>query len=140
MSEGLNKVILMGNLGSDPELRSTQSGQSLLEIRMATTEVYFDREKVKQERTEWHTVTVWGSARAEGLAKVLKKGDRILVEGRLHTESWEKDGEKRFRTGVVAESVILAGGGPRAADEPGQSGRYGESRHQPKQQRRDDFG
>lgn len=109
--EGLNRVTLLGNLGADPELRMTSGGQAVLKMRMATSETYLDRDKKRQERTEWHSVVVWGK-RAEGLAKLLGKGSRLLVDGRIQTQSYEKDGEKRYRTEVVANDVLLQGGGP----------------------------
>lgn len=109
MAEGLNKVMLFGNLGADPELRVTPGGQALLKMRLATTESYLDRNNTRQERTEWHSITLWGK-RGEALAKFLGKGDRIFVEGSLRTSSYEKNGEKRYRTEVVASNVILAGG------------------------------
>lgn len=119
--QGLNKCILMGNLGADPELRMTGGGQAVLKVRLACSEQYLDKQKVRQERTEWIQCVIWG-ARGEGLGKILKKGDRILVEGRLRTESWEdKDGNKRYRTEVVATEVLLqgsAGGKRERAPEP----------------------
>jgi single-strand DNA-binding protein len=110
MAEGLNKVLLLGNLGADPELKVTQGGQAILKLRLATTESYLDRNQTRQERTEWHSVTLWGK-RGEALAKFLQKGERIFVEGRIQTSSYEKDGEKRYRTEVVANNIILAGRG-----------------------------
>lgn len=112
MSEGLNKVFLLGNLGSDPELRVTTGGKAVLNLRLATTETWLDNNNTRQEKTEWHQVTVWG-ARGEALAKFLKKGDRIFVEGRIETSSYEKNGEKRYSTKVVATNVILNGNGGR---------------------------
>src|SRR5688572_27524052 len=114
-SEGLNKVLLLGNLGADPELRVTQGGQSVLKLRLATTENYLDRNNARQERTEWHQVTMWGP-RGEALAKILQKGERIFVEGRIQTSSYEKQGEKRYRTEVVATNVILNGSGSGASN------------------------
>jgi single-strand DNA-binding protein len=111
MAEGLNKVILIGNLGMDPELKYTQGGGAVLRLRMATTETYVDKNKQRQERVEWHTVVVWGN-RAEALNKILAKGRSIGVEGRLQTRQWEdKDGGKRSTTEVVATNVLLLGGG-----------------------------
>jgi single-strand DNA-binding protein len=111
MAEGLNRVMLLGNLGADPELRMTPSGQAVLKLRLATSESYLDRNKVRQERTEWHSVVVWGK-RAEGLAKILSKGSRLFVEGGLRTSSYDdKEGNKRYKTEVVANNIILSGGG-----------------------------
>jgi single-strand DNA-binding protein len=113
MAEGLNRVLLLGNLGADPELRMTGGGQAVLKMRLATSETYLDRNRVRQERTEWHNVVVWGR-RAEALAKFLTKGSRLFVEGGLRTSSYEdRDGNRRYRTEVVANNVILAGGGGR---------------------------
>lgn len=106
--EGMNKVLLLGNLGADPEMRVTQGGNAILKLRLATTEGYLDRNNARQERTEWHSVTIFGK-RAEGLSKILTKGDRVFVEGRIETSSYEKDGEKRYRTEVVATNIILNG-------------------------------
>lgn len=128
----MNKVILAGNLGADPELRVTQGGQAVLKIRMATTEKYLDKNNSWQERTEWHQVTIWGK-RGEALAKILEKGSKVLVEGQLRTSSYEKDGEKRYRTEVNATNVELMGGGPRrGGDDDGSAHErrnYGTSGH-----------
>lgn len=110
MAEGLNKVMLLGNLGADPELKMTQGGQSVLKLRLATTETYLDKNQTRQERTEWHSVTMWGK-RGEALAKFLTKGERIFVEGSLRTSSYEKNGEKRYSTEINASNIILAGRG-----------------------------
>lgn len=111
MAQGLNRVILLGNLGADPELRMTNNGAAALKMRLATSETYLDRNKQKQERTEWHNVVVWGR-RAEAISKFLSKGDRILVEGSLRTTSYEdRDGNKKFRTEIIANNVVLSGGG-----------------------------
>jgi single-strand DNA-binding protein len=110
MAEGLNKVMLLGNLGADPELRVTGGGQAVLKLRVATTETYLDKSNTRQERTEWHSVTMWGK-RGEALSKFLTKGERVFIEGSLRTSSYEKDGEKRYRTEIVASNLILAGRG-----------------------------
>lgn len=110
MADGLNKVMLIGNLGQDPELRYTQGNTAVMNMRIATTESFLNRENERQERTEWHTVVLWGK-RGEGLHKILTKGNRLFVEGRLQTRSWEdKQGQKRYSTEVVATNVILLGG------------------------------
>jgi single-strand DNA-binding protein len=111
VSEGLNQVTLIGNLGADPEWRNTgESG--VLQLRLATTESYLDRNRQRKEITEWHTVVVWGR-RGEALAKLLSKGSKIAVTGNLRTSSWEaQDGSgKRYRTQIVARNVLLCGGG-----------------------------
>ncbi len=110
-SEGLNKVLLIGNLGADPELKYTQGGQAVLRIRLATTERYSNKAGERQERTEWHTITVWGN-RGEALSKFLAKGRTIYVEGRLQTRDYQdKDGNKRYATDIVANQILLLGGG-----------------------------
>jgi single-strand DNA-binding protein len=113
MAEGLNKAILVGNLGMDPELKFTQNGQAILRMRLATTESFLNRNKERQERTEWHTVILWGN-RAEALNKILSKGRSLCIEGRIQTRSWEdKDGNKRYSTEIVATNVVLLPGGRR---------------------------
>jgi single-strand DNA-binding protein len=103
--------MLIGNLGQDPELRYTQSGQAVLNLRLATNESFLNRDNERQERTEWHTVTIWGK-RGEALNKILSKGKQLFVEGRLQTRSWEdKQGQKRYTTEIVATNVVLLGGG-----------------------------
>lgn len=114
MAEGLNRVMLFGNLGADPELRVTPSGQAILKLRLATTESYLDKSNTRQERTEWHSITIWGK-RGEALGKILTKGDRVFIEGSLRTSSYEKNGEKRYRTEIIANNVILGGGRARGA-------------------------
>lgn len=110
MAEGLNKAMLIGNLGADPELRSTTGGRSVLKMRLATTESYLDQNKQRQEVTHWHNVVLWGP-RAEALAKFLTKGSRIYVEGRIETRSYDdKDGVKRSATDIVAQNLILLDG------------------------------
>lgn len=106
--EGLNQVVLFGNLGADPELRATPAGQSVLALRIATSRTFLDKSNVRQERTEWHRVSVWGK-RGEALSKFLRKGDRVLVTGELQTQTYEKNGEKRYATQIVAHGVYLTG-------------------------------
>lgn len=111
MTQGLNRVTLFGHLGADPELRMTNGGTYVLSFRVATTEVYFDKEQTKQERTEWHKVALFG-ARAEPLSRILSKGSSVLIEGRLQTSSYEKDGSKRYTTEVIASEICLGGRAP----------------------------
>ena len=130
MAEGLNKVLLLGNLGADPELKVTAGGQAILKLRLATTESYLDKSNTRQERTEWHSITVWGK-RGEALSRILAKGSSIFVEGSIRTSSYEKDGEKRYRTEIVANNIILAGRGRSGGDsfdEGGGGGRGGPPR------------
>lgn len=111
MSDGLNRVILLGNLGADPELKHAPSGTPILTLRLATNESWVDRNKEVQERTDWHQVVVWGP-RAEALSKILVKGSSVLVEGGIRTSSYEKDGQKRWRTEIVARELCLVGRRP----------------------------
>ena len=108
MSDGINRVFLLGKLGAEPELRTTQGGLSVLNLRLATNESWLDKNKQPQERVEWHDVVIWGN-RAEALAKLLSKGDGLMIEGGLRTSSYEKDGVKRFKTEVHAREVCFAG-------------------------------
>lgn len=128
MADGLNKVMLLGNLGADPELRVTQGGSAVLNLRLATTESYLDKNNTRQERTEWHRVTLWGK-RGEALSKFLKKGDKLFIEGGIRTSSYEKSGEKRYSTEINATNVILCGKGGTASqasdDAPREQRSYG---------------
>jgi single-strand DNA-binding protein len=115
--------MLLGNLGADPELRFGQNAdQGVLKLRIATTESYFDkRSNERKERTDWHNVVVFGK-RGEALHKILQKGSTIFIEGRLQTSSYEKDGQKIYRTDIVANNVILAGGRRDGATAQGSGG------------------
>jgi single-strand DNA-binding protein len=106
----VNKVILVGNLGADPELKYTPSSRALCNLRIATTEVYKDKGGQRQEKTEWHRVTVWGD-QAENCSKYLSKGRSVYIEGRLQTRSYEKEGQKHYATDVVADRVVFLGSG-----------------------------
>jgi single-strand DNA-binding protein len=108
---GVNKVILVGNLGADPELRYTSGGQAVTELRLATSRKYTGKDGTTQEDTQWHRVVVWGK-QAENCKQYLSKGRQCYVEGRLQTRQWEdKEGHKRYTTEVVAEQVQFLGGG-----------------------------
>ncbi len=107
----VNKVILVGNLGRDAELRYTPGGAAVATLNMATTEVWNDKGGQRQEKTEWHRVVVWGK-QAESLSEYLTKGKQIYIEGRLQTRQWDdKDGNKRYTTEIRADRVTLLGGG-----------------------------
>lgn len=106
----LNRWTGIGHLGQDPELRSTGGGQSVASLRLATTDRYKDKEGKWIDRTEWHSVVVWGRT-AENVAKFCKKGKQIYVEGRLATRKWQdKEGKDRYTTEIVADSVQFLGG------------------------------
>ena len=117
----VNKVILVGNLGADPELKYTPSNRALCNLRIATTEVFKDKGGQRQEKTEWHRVTVWGD-QAENCSKYLAKGRSVYIEGRLQTRSYDKDGQKHYATDVVADRVVFLGSGGGAAAGGGEGG------------------
>src|SRR6187401_2779660 len=108
----VNKVILVGNLGRDAELRYTPGGAPVATLNLATTEVWNDKTSgQKQEKTEWHRIVLWGKS-AESLSEYLTKGKQIFVEGRLQTRQWDdKDGNKRYTTEIKADRITLLGGG-----------------------------
>lgn len=107
---GVNKVIVLGNLGQDPELHEMKGGNKVCRLNIATTRRWLSKEtKETVEETEWHRVSVWG-AQADPCMKYLKKGRQVYVEGRLRTSSYEKDGVKRYSTEIVADTVQFIGG------------------------------
>src|SRR3954471_5256130 len=110
MAGSVNKVILIGHLGAKPELKYLPSGQAVCEMRLATNEVFNDKQNQRQERTEWHRVVVWAKT-AENCAQYLDKGRQIYIEGRLQTRSWDDKatGEKRYMTEIVANQVTFLG-------------------------------
>jgi single-strand DNA-binding protein len=111
MAAGVNKAILVGHLGADPELRNTASGTAVCEFRVATSESWKDKNGQRQERTEWHRVVVWGKT-AEICSKYLAKGRQVYIEGRIQTRSWEdKEGQKRYTTEIVANEVQFLSSG-----------------------------
>ena len=120
MARGVNKVILVGNLGADPELKYTTSGTAVCTFRLATGEAFKNAQGEWQERTEWHRVVVWGKT-GENCANYLSKGRQVYLEGRLQTRSWDdQDGNKRYMTEVVAREVQFLGG-----QQGGGGGNYG---------------
>ena len=137
MARGVNKVILIGNLGADPELKYTPSQRPLCNLRIDTNEVFKDKGGQRQEKTEWHRVTVWG-ATAENCDKYLAKGRSVYIEGKLQTRSYDKDGQKHYATDVVADKVVFLGsgaGGGGAGGEGGErAGRGADSRRSSGQQ------
>ncbi len=124
MAKGLNKVMLIGNLGKDPELRYTSSGVAVATFSIATSESWKDQDGNTQEKTEWHNIVAWRKL-AEICGEWLKKGKRVYIEGRIQTRSYDdkNTGQKRYITEIVADNMIMldGGGGARttAATEPG---------------------
>ena len=128
----VNKAIVLGNLGQDPDVRSTSSGQMVANFSLATNRSWTDRNGQRQEQTEWHKIVAWAKL-AEIIEQYLKKGDQVYIEGRLQTRSWEdKSGEKRYTTEIVAQEMVMLGsgggarggfgGGPSNNDSAGPSG------------------
>ena len=111
MARGLNKVMLIGNLGADPEIRYTAGGSAVANIRLATAEAWRDRDSgEQQERTEWHRVVFFGKL-AEIVEQYVKKGSQLYVEGRLQTRKWQdKEGNERYTTEIVASEMQMLGG------------------------------
>jgi len=106
---GINKAILVGNLGGDPELRYTASGDAVANFTMATGEVWTDKDGNKQDRPEWHRIVAWRKL-AEICGEYLKKGSQVYVEGKIRTRSWEdKDGVKKYTTEIQAENIVMLG-------------------------------
>lgn len=126
MARGLNKVMLIGNLGGDPEMRTIPSGQTVANFTLATSETFKDSSGNQQERTEWHRIVAWGRL-AEICGQYLKKGRQVYVEGRIQTRSWDdqKTGEKKYATDIVISDMQMLGG----MREQGGSG-YGEGGQQ----------
>lgn len=117
---GVNKVIIVGRLGADPETRQVGSGGTVARLSVATSENWVDKEGQKQERTEWHRIVVWGKL-AEICGRHLAKGRQVYVEGRLQTRSWEDNGQKKYSTEIVASTVQFLGG----PSERAEAGNYG---------------
>ncbi|MCB2193113.1 MAG: single-stranded DNA-binding protein [Deltaproteobacteria bacterium] len=111
MARGVNKVILIGNLGADPELKYTPSGTAVCTFRLATSESFKDRDGNQQERTEWHRIVAWTKL-GEIAAQYLSKGRQVYIEGSIRTRSWEdQSGERKYMTEIVARDIQFLGGG-----------------------------
>jgi len=119
MAKSVNKVILVGNLGKDPEVKYTPSGVPVAKFSLATNERYKDKSGEWQDRTEWHNIVAWQRL-AEIVGEYVKKGSKIYIEGRLQTSSWEdkQSGEKKYRTEIIANDLVLLGG--RGGDSEGE--------------------
>lgn len=105
---GVNKVIIIGRLGQDPEMKAVGQGTTVTRLNVATSENWVGKDGQKQERTEWHRIAVWGKL-AEICGKYLSKGRQVYVEGRLQTRSWEDNGQKKYSTEIVATTVQFLG-------------------------------
>ena len=105
---GVNKVIIVGRLGQDPEMKAVGQGSTVTRLNVATSETWVGKDGQKQEKTEWHRITVWGKL-AEICGKYLAKGRQVYVEGRLQTRSWEDNGQKKYATEIVASTVQFLG-------------------------------
>ena len=126
----VNKVILVGNLGKDPELRYTPAGAAVVTFSIATTERYKDREGNRQEKTEWHNIVAWRQL-AEICGKFLHKGKQVYIEGKIQTRSYDdRDGNKRYITEVVADQMQMLGGRDDQGGGGQQSGGYGGGQQQ----------
>lgn len=125
MGRGVNKVILVGNLGADPEVKYTQSGAALCTFSVATSESFKDRDGNQQDRTEWHKIVAWRKL-AEICGQYLSKGRQVYVEGKIQTRSWDdQDGNKHYMTEIVAREVQFLSGGA-GGGSGGGSGSYGQ--------------
>lgn len=106
---GVNKVILVGNLGSDPEVRTTPGGQRVANFRLATSRSWNSQDGQRQEKTEWHSIVAWGKT-ADIVERYLQKGKQVYIEGRLETRSWQdKDGQTRYKTEIICENMQMLG-------------------------------
>ena len=129
MARGINKVILVGTLGADPEVKYMPSGGSITNIRIATSEAWKDKNTgEKKEATEWHRITFYNRL-AEIAGEYLRKGRQVYIEGRLQTRSWEKDGQKHYATEIIANEMQMLGTGK---SEGIDSGRYDENAPAPR--------
>lgn len=117
----LNKVLIYGNLTRDPELKSLPSGAPVCSFSIATNRVYKDKDGQKQETTEFHNIVAFGRP-AELIAQYMKKGRSLFIDGRLQTRSWDKDGQKQYRTEIVVENFQFGDGGGRSNSAGGDSG------------------
>ncbi|MFT8642216.1 MAG: single-stranded DNA-binding protein [Acetobacter orientalis] len=138
MAGSVNKVILVGNLGKDPEVRTTQSGQKIVSFSLATSDTWNDKQSgERRERTEWHRVVVFNDRLADVAERFLRKGRKVYLEGALQTRKWtDQSGQERFTTEVIVErfrgELVLLDS--RADNEGGQSNQQPQPREQPRQQ------
>ncbi len=131
MAKGVNKVILVGNLGKDPEVKYTPSGMAIARFSLATADRAKDKEGNWQDRTEWHNIAAFQRT-AEIAAEYLKKGNRVYIEGKLHYDSWDdkETGQKKYRTEILVNDLVLLGG-PREGEGGGEGGGYSRGKSAP---------
>ncbi|KAE9639837.1 single-stranded DNA-binding protein [Pseudomonas sp. PB106] len=137
MARGVNKVILVGTCGQDPEVRYLPNGNAVTNLSLATSEQWTDKQTgQKVEKTEWHRVSMFGKV-AEIAGEYLRKGSQVYIEGKLQTREWEKDGIKRYTTEIVVDmqgTMQLLGGRPQQGDQQGGGNHYQQSAPAPRQQ------
>lgn len=122
MSRGINKVILVGNIGQDPEARYMPNGNAVTNCTLATSESWKDKNTgQQQEKTEWHRLTFYGKL-AEIVAEYVRKGSKLYVEGKLQTRSWEQDGIKRYATDIICNEMQMLDGKPQGQQKQGEAG------------------
>jgi single-strand DNA-binding protein len=135
MSRSLNKVMLIGNIGAEPEIKTTGAGTKFAKVSLATNRTWNDRSGQRQEKTEWHRLTFWDRL-AELVEQYVHKGDRIYVEGRLeYSQSEDQQGQQRYWTDIIVQEMVLLGAGG-AGQGGGGEGGYESGRSRPQQQRR----
>ncbi|GGF15847.1 single-stranded DNA-binding protein [Hymenobacter cavernae] len=127
MAAGVNKVILVGNLGKDPEVRHLEGGTAVARFTLATNDYYKDKSGNRVERTEWHNIALWRDL-AEVAEKYLRKGQQVYIEGRIRTRQYQdKDNQTRYITEIVAEELTMLGGRPQAENQSEQASQAGAS-------------
>jgi len=120
---GINKVILVGNLGKDPELRTLESGRKVANFSLATTETYKDKNGERVDQTEWHNIVFWGPI-ADVIEKYLKKGSQVYIEGKIRTRSYDdKEGNKKYITEILGDKMTMLGGAPKGGDSSASNGK-----------------
>ncbi|MFT6267473.1 MAG: single-strand DNA-binding protein [Alphaproteobacteria bacterium] len=133
-SRGVNKVIIVGNLGNDPEIRYMPNGNAVANLSIATSESWKDQQGAQQERTEWHKVTMYRRL-AEIAGEYLKKGSQIFIEGKLQTRKWQdQQGNDRYTTEIIADNMQMMGGGGQGGGQGGQNAQGGGYQQRPAQQ------
>lgn len=128
MSGSVNKAIIVGNLGADPDVRSTATGQLVATLSVATSETFTDKQGQRQDRTEWHRVVAWGKT-AELAQRYLAKGRKVFIEGRIQTRSWDdqQSGQKRYSTEIVADRLVFLDPQGAGASTGGGGARHGDA-------------